>query len=180
MATDYDYELNPPRLAKQKNLDTCWACAMSGLLGANMSAHSPPATSEEELVTKYATTKTGGIVPAKLGTIAQDFGYLYNAFGNSVDARSIVTDRFIVDRLRYNGMMMAAWRVRDPDKPTELFFHAQIVWGVTYLTNQDVGTERAMLRTMNPWTAHYELWPLFWIYNNESMPLFTCWPKTRS
>lgn len=177
MATDYDYELNPPRLAKQKNLDTCWACGMSGILAANMS---PSQAGEDELVRKYATTKTGGMPPAKLGTVAADYGYLYNAFGNSAGARGIVTDTFITDRLRYNGMMMMAWRIHDPDKPTEVFFHAQIVWGVLYPTNQDYKTERALLRTMNPWTAKYELWPLFWVYRDESMPLFTCWPKTRS
>ena len=176
MATDYDYELNPPKLARQKDLDTCWACCMSGLLAANMS---PKQANEDELVRNYATTPTGGIDVSKLRVIAKDFSYLYNDFQGPSDARSIVNDRFIVDRLRSNGMLMAAWRVHDPDKPNETFFHAQIVWGVIYQTNQDVGSERALLHTMNPWTAKYELYPLFWIYRPDNMPLFTCWPNTR-
>jgi hypothetical protein len=177
LATDYDYELNPPKLAKQKNLDTCWACGMSGILAANMSARQ---ASEDELVRQYATTKTGGMPPAKLGTVATDFGYLYNGFADKTAARSVITAEFVIDRLHLNGMMMAAWRIHDPAKPDEVFFHAQIVWGVIYLSNQDYKTERALLHTMNPWTAKYELWPLFWIYRDESMPLFTCWPKTIS
>jgi hypothetical protein len=177
MATDYDYELNPPKLARQKDLDTCWACCMSGLLAANMSAKP---SSEDELVRTYATTPTGGIDVSKLRTVAKDFSYLCNDFQRSVDARGILTDRFIVDRLRTNGMMMAAWRVQDPKKPNETFFHAQMVWGVIYQTNQDVGSERALLHTMNPWTAKYELYPLFWVYRSDNMPLFTCWPNTSS
>ncbi|HLJ69939.1 MAG TPA: hypothetical protein VKU03_01395 [Roseiarcus sp.] len=175
MATDYDYELNPPRLARQKDLDTCWACCMSGLLAANMSRRQ---ASEDELVRTYATTPTGGIDVSKLRVVAKDFSYLCNDFQTAADARSILSDRFVVDRLRGNGMLMAAWRVHDPNKPNEVFFHAQIVWGVIYLSNQDVGTERALMRTMNPFTAKYELYPLFTVYRSDNMPLFTCWPST--
>jgi hypothetical protein len=175
MATDYDYELNPPKLVRQQNLDTCWACCMAGLLASNMSAKQ---ASEAELVRTYATTPTGGIDVSKLRVVAKDFSYLCNDFQRTVDARAILTDRFIVDRLRTNGMLMAAWRVQDPAKPNETFFHAQIVWGVIYQTNQDVGTERALIHTMNPWTAKYELYPLFWLYRSDNMPFFTCWPNS--
>ncbi|HEY1942574.1 MAG TPA: hypothetical protein VGH40_10675 [Roseiarcus sp.] len=175
MATDYDYALNPPRPARQNNLDTCWACCMSALLESNLSVKR---ASESELVKQYASTPTGGVSIAQLPVIATDFGYLCNAFQDVPAARATMTDRFIVDRLRTNGMLMAAWRVRDPAKPNETFFHAQIVWGVTYLTNQDIGSERAMLRTMNPWSARYELYPLFSVYRSDNMPMFTCWPKT--
>jgi hypothetical protein len=177
MATDQDYELNPPKLSKQKDLDTCWACCMSALLAANMS---PRKVSEDDLVKQYATTPTGGITIPKLEVIAKDFGYLFNAFEGVADARSTLTDGFIVDRLRGNGMLMAAWRIHDPAKPTEVFFHAQIVWGVIYLSTQDIGSARALLHTMNPWTAKYELYPLFSVYRSDNMPLFTCWPSSSS
>jgi hypothetical protein len=177
MATDYDYELNPPRRVQQKDLDTCWACCMSTLLASNMSAKQ---ASEDALVKQYATTSTGGIDVSKLKTVAQDFSYLCNDFGSVTDARSVLTDHFIIDRLRGNGMLMAAWRVHDPKKPNEVFFHARIVWGVVYMTNQDIGTERALIHTMNPWTAQYELYPLFMVYRADNMPLFTCWPKSSS
>lgn len=177
MATNSDYELNPPRLVRQKDLDTCWACCMSALLTANMA---PEKATEDALVAKYATTPTGGITIPKLKVVAKDFGYLFNAFENTADARSILSDKFIIDRLRGNGMLMAAWRVHDPAKPNEVFFHAQIVWGVVYMSNQDIGTERALAHTMNPWTAKYESYPLFSVYRSDNMPLFTCWPNTRS
>jgi hypothetical protein len=177
MATDYDYELNPPKLSKQKGLDSCWACCMSALLAANMSRRK---ASEDDLVKQYATTPTGGVTIPKLQVIAKDFGYLFNAFEGVADARSTLTDRFIVDRLRSNGMLMAAWRIHDPAKPREVFFHAQIVWGVIYLSTQDIGSPRALLHTMNPWTAKYELYPLFSVYRSDNMPLFTCWPSSGS
>jgi hypothetical protein len=175
MPTDYDYDLNPPKRAKQKDLDTCWACCMSALLAANLSARQ---ASENDLVKKYATTPTGGIIMNKLKDVAQDFGYLYNGFESVTDARSILTDRFIIDRLRINGMLMAAWRIYDSAEPMAVFFHAQIVWGVEYMSNQDVGTNRALLHVMNPATAQYGLYPLFMVYRPENMPLFTCWPKS--
>jgi hypothetical protein len=175
MATDFDYELLPPKLAKQKDIDTCWACCMSGLLAANSSAQQ---ASESALVAKYATTSTGGISIDKLKVIAKDFGYLFNAFNDVATARTNLRDKFVIERLRGNGMLMAAWRIQDPAKPTEVFFHAQIVWGVTYLSNQDVGTERALLHTMNPFTKAYESYPLFSVYRSDNMPLFTCWPNT--
>jgi hypothetical protein len=177
MATDFDYELLPPKLARQKDLDTCWACCMTGLLAANMSTQQ---MSESNLVAKYGTTKTGGISIDKLKDIAKDFGYLFNAFQDVAAARSILKDSFVIDRLRGNGMLMAAWRIHDPAQPTEVFFHAQIVWGVTYMSRQDIGTERALLRTMNPFTKAYESYPLFSVYRSDNMPLFTCWPNTRS
>ena len=177
MATDYDYDLNPPKRSRQKDLDTCWACCMSALLTANMSSKQ---ASEDDLVKRYATTATGGIIMAKLKDVAQDFGYLFNDFETVTDARSVLTDGFIIDRLRRNGMLMAAWRVSDPNKPSEVFFHAQIVWGVEYMSNQEVGTDRALLHTMNPATAQYGLYPLFMVYRPDNMPLFTCWPKSSS
>jgi hypothetical protein len=175
MATDFDYELLPPKLARQKDEDTCWACCMSGLLAASMSSQQ---ASENDLVAKYGTTKTGGISIDQLKVIAKDFRYIFNAFDNVSAARSVLTDGFIIDRLRRNGMLMAAWRIRDPALPKEVFFHARIVWGVVYQMNQDVGTERAMLHTMNPFTKAYELFPLFSVYRSDNMPLFTCWPST--
>jgi hypothetical protein len=177
MATDFDYELNPPKLVRQKDLDTCWACCMSALLTANMSSLK---ASEDELVRRYATTSTGGISIGKLQTVANDFRYLCNAFNDVAAARAILRDSFIIDRLHGNGMMMAAWRVHDPAKPSEVFFHAQIVWGVVYLSGQDLGTERAMIQTMNPFNKQYESYPLFSVYRPENMPLFTCWPNTSS
>jgi hypothetical protein len=175
MATDDDYELNPPKLVKQKDLDTCWACCMAALLAANMS---PMHANEDELVRRYATTPTGGTTIAKLKLLAADFGYLCNGYERVDEARATLTDKFVIDRLIYNGMLMAAWRVHDPVKPNEVFFHAQIVWGVIRMSKQDIGTERALLHTMNPWTAKYELYPLFSVYRSDNMPLFACWPKT--
>ncbi len=175
MATDYDYELNPPKKVKQKDLDTCWACCMSGLLAANQSAKQ---ASEDELVRKYATTPTGGIDASQLQTVAQAYDYLANSFATTAQAKSTLTDRFIIDRLKGNGMLMAAWRIQDPAKPNETFFHAQIVYGVTYMSNQDVGSQRAMMRTMNPATAQYTLYPLFLVFRDDNMPAFTCWPKS--
>jgi hypothetical protein len=177
MATDFDYELNPPKLVRQKDADTCWACCMSALLTANMS---PIQATEDDLVKRYATTKTGGIDVSQLQKVASDFRYLCNPFNDVATARSILRDSFIIDRLRGNGMMMAAWRVQDPDKPGEVFFHAQIVWGLVYLSRQDIGTERAMIRTMNPFNKRYESYPLFSVYRPENMPLFTCWPNSSS
>ena len=175
MATDYDYELNPPKKVKQKDLDTCWACCMSGLLAANQSAKQ---ASEDELVRKYATTRTGGIDASQLQTVARAYDYLANAFTTTAQAKSILTDGFIIDRLKRNGMLMAAWRIHDPAKPDETFFHAQIVYGVTYMSNQDVGSQRAMMRTMNPAIAQYSLYPLFLVFRDDNMPAFTCWPKS--
>jgi hypothetical protein len=177
MATDFDYELNPPQLARQKDVDTCWACCLSVLLAANMSTQQ---ASESSLIAKYATTKTGGISIDQLKVIAKDFRYIFNAFDNVANARAVLSDGFIIDRLRRNGMLMAAWRVQDPAQPKEVFFHARIVWGVIYQMNQDVGTERALLETMNPFTKAYELYPLFSVYRSDNMPLFTCWPSTGS
>ncbi len=65
--------------------------------------------------------------------IAKDFRYIFNAFDNVANARAVLSDGFIIDRLRRNGMLMAAWRVQDPTQPKEVFFHARIVWGVIYL-----------------------------------------------
>lgn len=177
MATDFDYELNAPKLTRQKDLDTCWACCMSALLTANMS---PTPVSEDELVRKYATTPTGGVTIPTLQVVARDFGYLFNAFLGVANAQSTLTDRFIIERLRGNGMLMAAWRIQDPAKPSEVFFHARLVWGVTYTSNQDIGSSRAMLRTINPFSAKYELYPLFSVYRSDNMPLFTCWPARSS
>ena len=175
MATDFDYELNPPALAKQKDLDTCWACCMSALLRSNGSATQ---ASEDALVKKYATTSTGGIDAGALKTVAKDFNYISNAFTSDVTARSIISSRFIIERLKNNGMMMMAWKVEDPQKPNETFFHAQIVWGVIFQSNQDVDTTRSLIHTMNPWTKKYELYPLFWVLRSGNMPLFTCWPNS--
>ena len=175
MATVYDYELNEPRLARQKDLDTCWACCFSVLFGANQSAKQ---ASESELVRAYATTPTGGIDASKLQKVASDFDYIANPFWNDAAARGILTDGFIKDRLRLNGMMMAAWKVQDPDQPDKTFFHAQVVWGVAYMSNQEVGTDRALLRTMNPATRSYQLYPLFMIYRPEKMPMFVAYPKS--
>jgi len=174
MATDYDYELNPPALAKQSKLDSCWACCMTNLLKANGSAKQMP---EKDLIEKYATTKEGGIDVTKLKTLAADFNYISNAFTTTTAARSVLTSDFIIGVLKRTGMMMLAWKVEDPSQPGKTFFHAQIVWGVIYTINQDVGTDRALIHTMNPWTAAYELYPLFWIQRGQNMPLFTCWPN---
>ena len=176
MATDFDYELNPPALAKQKDLDTCWACCMSALLKSNGSATQ---SSEDALVKKYATTPTGGIDASALKTVAKDFNYISNAFTTNAAARPIITADFIIGILKRNGMMMMAWKVEDPKQPNKTFFHAQIVWGVGYSINQNIGTNRASIQTMNPWTKAYELYPLFWILRSENMPLFTCWPNGR-
>jgi len=176
MATDYDYELNAPALAKQSKIDSCWATCMSNLLKANGSAKQ---MSEKDLIAAYATTKEGGIDVSKLNALAKDFNYIANPFMNAAAARSIITSPFIIGILRQSGMMMMAWKVEDASQPGKTFFHAQIVWGVIYSINQDVGTDRAMIHTMNPWTASYQLYPLYWILRSENMPLFTCWPNGR-
>lgn len=177
MAIDEDYELNAPKLARQKDLDTCWACCLSGLLAANMSARQ---ATENDLVRQYATTPTGGITIPALSTIAKDFGYLFNSFQNSEAAAYTLSDSFFKDRLKLNGMLMIAWRVYDSTKPNDVFFHAQILWGIVYSIKADIGTSRALMHTMNPETAKYELYPLFWTMRGENMPMFTCWPNTRS
>ncbi len=174
MATDDDLELNPPKLVLQSNLDTCWACCMSALLDANMS---PKRASEADLVKQYATTSTGGISPERLEAVARDFEYACVTNKDPPTARMFMSDSIIKLHLRSNGLMMLAWKITDPEKPTEVFFHAQIVWGVIYQTRQDIGTERAMIRTMNPGTKTYDWYPLFTIYRAEHLPLFGCWPK---
>lgn len=178
MAVDgQDYEMNPPALVKQKDLDTCWACCLSALLDANMS---PRRETEDALVKKYATTDTGGITIPQMEIVAKDYGYLFNSFPTAARARTTLTDKFVKERLIANGMLMAAWRIHDPAKPNEVFYHAQIVWGVYYMMSQDIGTERALLQTMNPANKKYELYPLFSIYASDNMPMFTCWPARSS
>ncbi len=174
MATNDDYELNAPALAKQTKIDSCWACCMTNLLKANGSAKQ---MSEKDLISTYATTPEGGIDVTALKTIAKDFNYISNPFMTSASARSVITANFVISILKRSGMMMMAWKVEDATQPGKTFFHAQIVWGVIYMINQDIGTDRALIHTMNPWTKTYQLYPLFWILRPENMPLFTCWPN---
>ena len=174
MATLSDYELNPPKKVRQKDLDTCWACCMSAVLAANQSAKQ---ASESELGRQYATTPTGGIDASQLQSVAKAYDYLCNVFQKVADARSVLTAKFFIDILKNSGMLMAAWRVHDPKKPSEVFFHAQIVYGVSFMMESDIGTTRALLHTMNPWTAAYEAYPIFSVFRDENTPIFTVWPK---
>jgi hypothetical protein len=168
MATDYDYQLNPPRKVKQQNTATCWAAAFESLLASL--AYSPQKT-EKELVKEYGVQSAGGgIRVATLEDIARKFGFIFNSF-DAGSAASVFTDRFILERLKKSGPILAAAYVTNQGATP--WFHAQVIWGVEYQVNQDVGTGLALLDTMDPAGGKYAMYLLQ--YFTQHVPLFTCW-----
>jgi Papain-like cysteine protease AvrRpt2 len=168
MATESDYVLNPPKKVKQKSWATCWAAAFESILDAT--ANSDKKT-EQELVDKYANQVGGGIQPKVLGDIAKDFGFIFNIFLDSSETR-VFSDSFIIERLKKGGALLAAPKVLNlaGGMPG---YHAQVIYGVTYLSDSDKGTGNALINTMNPATGAYALYPLSYFTTNT--PLFTCW-----
>ena len=168
MATEYDYQLNPPKRVKQQSRATCWAAAFESMLATL--AYSPQLT-EKELVDAYGVKWAGGGLRVKtLETIAQRFGFIFNSF-DSTAAKSTFTDRFMMERLQKAGPVLAAAYVTSMGGAP--WFHAQVIWGVTYMIQQDIGTGNSLLNTMNPADGKYALYPLW--YFTKNVPLFTCW-----
>lgn len=168
MATDFDYELNPPKRVKQKSYATCWAAAFESILDAAAVSNKK---TEDELVASYGVPQAGGgIRPVDLGHVARTFGFLFNIFLDKADT-VVFNDKFIVERLRQTGAILAAPRITTSGPFP--WYHAQVIWGVKYLTNADVGTSQALLSTMNPADGKYALFPISYFTTNT--PLFTCW-----
>ncbi len=168
MATDYDYELNPPSRVKQARWATCWAAAFESIF-ATVGLSSQ--MTEAQLAARYGNARAGGgIRPGTLKTIADDFDFIANTWLDGEDT-SIFTDNFVKERLRHNGPMLAACHVMNLGGAPG--YHAQVIWGVHYLTNADVNAGDALLLTMNPANAKYELYPIGYFKRNT--PLFTCW-----
>jgi hypothetical protein len=168
-----DVLLVPPRKVQQKDYATCWAACLSELLRVNGAATQ---YTEKELVATYGDKTDGNkITPAKFAKILDDLGYLYNRLEDSQTVRQTLSDKFLKERLRQTGMMIIMAHVVTDDG--KRWFHAQLLYGVTYLTDKDVGTNFALLETMNPALAAYESYPLFWLSQGDTPPVLTCWPK---
>jgi hypothetical protein len=168
MATEYDYELNPPKKVKQKSYATCWAAAFESILDA--AAVSDKKT-EDELVSQYGVSQAGGgIRPVDLGNVARKFGFLFNIFLDKQDT-VVFTDKFVMERLKQSGAMLAAPKITTSGPFP--WYHAQVIWGVKYLTSSDIGSSTALLSTMNPADGKYALFPISYFTTNT--PLFTCW-----
>jgi hypothetical protein len=168
MATDSDYDLNPPKLVKQQSWATCWAAAFECVLDAAAISNRK---TESELVATYANKVGGGINPGVLGDIAKDFGFIFNIFLDDSDTPTF-SDRFIIERLKGSGAFLAASKVANLGNGAP-GYHAQVVWGVLYMLPQDIGTSLALVHTMNPGRGAYEYYPLQYFQKNT--PLFTCW-----
>jgi hypothetical protein len=168
MAIDADYELNPPRRVKQKNWATCWAAAFESILDATANSNKQ---TEKQLVASYANKTGGGIKPGILGDIAKDFGFIFNIFLEPKDT-IVFSDRFIIERLKQGGALLAAPRVANLGNG-EPGYHAQVIWGVQYLMQSDIGTGQALIHTMNPADGKYALY--LHSYFSTNTPLFTCW-----
>lgn len=171
MATDYDYDLNPPKKVAQKSVDSCWAAAFECILDAIGASNKK---TEKELVAEYGQTSDGGISPEQLSVIAGKFGFLFNVFWKKSDS-AVFTDKFVIDRLKQTGPLLAAPKITSSGP---VFFHAQVIWGVHYLTPGDVGTDRALMYTMNPDGGKYSLYPISYFTTN--LPMFTCWKNSGS
>lgn len=168
MATDYDYELNPPRRVKQTRWATCWAAAFESVLA---SVGASDQKTEKQLVERYGSGLAGGgIRPGKLATIADDHGFIANTWLDGEDTR-VFSDRFVLDRLQQAGPILAACKVMNLGGAPG--YHAQVIWGVHYLSERDIGSDDVLLLTMNPANAKYEMYPIRYFRRNT--PLFTCW-----
>jgi hypothetical protein len=168
MATESDYDLNPPKLVKQGSWASCWAAAFESVFDAV--AISSRKT-EAELVAKYANKVGAGINPGVLGDIAKDFGFIFNIFLDDSETR-VFSDRFIIDRLKATGAFLAAPKVANLGHGAP-GYHALVVWGIMYMMQEDIGTSLALVHTMNPARKAYEYYPLQYFQKNT--PLFTCW-----
>ncbi|AGA25307.1 papain-like cysteine protease family protein [Singulisphaera acidiphila] len=168
MATDFDYELNPPKKVKQKSYATCWAAAFESILDAAAVSNKK---TEDELVSDYGVAQAGGgIRPIDLGNVAKNFGFLFNIFVDKKDT-VVFTDKFLIERLKQSGAVMAAAKI-STSGPFP-WYHAQVIWGVKYLGTSDIGSSNALLSTMNPADGKYALYPISYFTTNT--PLFTCW-----
>jgi hypothetical protein len=173
MATDYDYQLNPPKKVKQNNYATCWAAAFESILNATGNSNKK---TEAELVSQYgAAWAGGGITPKDLGNVAANFGFLFNIFLNKADT-VIFTDKFIKDRLKQSGPLLVAPKITTSGPFP--WYHAQVIWGVKYLTMGDYQSGGALLDTMNPADGKYALYPISYFTSN--LPMFTCWKNAGS
>lgn len=169
MATDYDYQLNPPKKVKQKKYATCWAAAFECLLDACAVSNKQ---TEDELVAEYGNAQVGGgIRPVDLETVARKFGFLFNTFLDKDDA-VVFKDSFVMERLKQSGPVLAAPRVTSA-VAGGAWYHAQVIWGVQYSIKADIGTNLALLNTMNPADGNYALFPISYFSGNT--PMFTCW-----
>jgi len=171
MATDSDYELNPLKRVKQANYATCWAAAFESILDAAAVSNKK---TDAEVVSAYGVPQVGGgIRPGDLGNVAKQFGFLFNRFLDKSET-VIFSDRFVVERLRQSGAILAAPKITTSGPFP--WYHAQVIWGVKYLTNSDVGTSNALLSTMNPADGKDALFPISYFTTNT--PLFTCWKNS--
>lgn len=167
MATQFDYQLNPPKRVKQAKYATCWAAAFESILDATANSNKK---TEKELVDQYgAAWAGGGISPANLETVAKGFGFLFNTFLDKTEAR-VFSDKFVRDRLKQSGAILAAAKITTTSPP---WYHAQVIWGVRYLTDGDAAAGNAILDTMNPADGQYAIYPLSYFTGNT--PAFTCW-----
>lgn len=168
MATESDYELNPPRRVQQARWATCWAAGFESILA---SVGVSDQKSEKQLVERYGSGMAGGgIRPATLKTIAGDYDFIANTWLDGEDTQ-LFSDKFVKERLQSAGPMLAACKIMNLGGQPG--YHAQVIWGVHYLTERDIGSNDALLLTMNPANAKYELYPIR--YFRSHTPLFTCW-----
>lgn len=171
MATDYDYDQTPPKKVKQTSTDSCWAAAFECILDAIGASNKK---TEKELVATYGQTSSGGITPEQLSKIAKDFGFVFNVFWNKADA-AVFSDKFVMGQLKSVGPILAAPKITTS---TPIFFHAQVIWGVHYMTVGDIGTKNALMYTMNPDGGKYSLYQIS--YFQDNLPMFTCWKNKGS
>lgn len=167
-----DFQLNPPMRVEQTGQSTSWAAAFASLIAST--GHGP--ASEAKLVREYGAFSTHGIVcPLDLAQLAETLGFTPGLFLDA-DEASIFNDGFLRQRLRHDGPVLAACFVtHSGDVP---WYHAQVIWGVRYLHESDIGTSAALLDTMNPATGNYGVYPISYFRRNT--PLFTCWKMATS
>jgi hypothetical protein len=171
MATDSDYQVNPPKRVKQHSWASCWAAAFESVLNANSMSNQ---MLEIDIANAYSDLAGNGITPDGLALVAHDFGYIFNRFN---DDASLFSDAFVMERLQKCGAFLAACKITNPSGSDGIKWgHAQVIWGITYMMNSDIGTGLALLNTMNPATGVYEMYPISYFRNN--LPLFTCWRNT--
>jgi hypothetical protein len=171
MAIDEDYELNPPKKVKQAKWATCWAAAYESILAATGSSNQ---MTEKQLVEKYGDFQGGGgIRPGTLGDIAAQFGFIFNIFLDSKETL-VFSDKFVRERLKNSGPVLAACKILNLGGMPG--YHAQVIYGVKYMMQSDIGTGLALVSTMNPATGNYESYPISYFQTNT--PLFTCWKNS--
>jgi hypothetical protein len=173
MPSNSDYQLNPPVRIKQKRWATCWAACMSSLLQTKGVSGAP---TEAMLAEDYGDKQMGGGVNGTtLGEVAKDFGYIFNTYLGEEDTKGGFNDTIILDRLKDKAWFMAAPRIHTP---TGIWYHAQVIWGITFFNDKAVGKNDCFIHTMNPATGKYELYPISYFRNIGKSAMFTCWDNT--